>query len=136
MLFEPFVTVAVTQDVADVLVDVGASLNAFSSAPLAISRAFLTKSPKQADGLHAALLEALNFLHSDHASALALARKEFPGMKPDVIQSALERMDKLFSRDGKFTRANIERTQQISKELGIIKASYAYEDVVAPIARE
>ena len=66
----------------------------------------------------------------------ALARKEFPGMKPDVIQSALERMDKLFSRDGKFTRANIERTQQISKELGIIKASYAYEDVVAPIARE
>ena len=136
MLFEPFVTVAVTQDVADILVDVGASLNAFSSAPLAISRAFLTKSPKQADGLHAALLEALNFLHSDHASALALARKEFPGMKPDVIQSALERMDKLFSRDGKFTRANIERTQQISKELGIIKASYAYEDVVAPIARE
>ena len=54
----------------------------------------------------------------------------------DVIKAALDRMDKLFSRDGKFTRANIEHTQQISKELGIIKASYPYEDVVAPSARE
>jgi NitT/TauT family transport system substrate-binding protein len=136
MLFEPFVTVAVKQNIADILVDVGTSLDAFSSAPLAISKAFLDKSPQQADGLHAALLEGLNFLHSDHAGTLALAQQHFPGMKPDIIQAALERMDKLFSRDGKFTRANIERTQQICKELGIIKASYAYDDVVAPSARE
>jgi NitT/TauT family transport system substrate-binding protein len=136
MLFEPFVTVAVMNNVADILVDVGASLDAFSSAPLAISKAFLQKSPKQADGLHAALLEGLDFLHKDKAGTLELAQKKFPGMKPEVIKAALDRMDKLFSRDGKFTRANIEHTQQISKELGIIKASYPYEDVVAPSARE
>jgi NitT/TauT family transport system substrate-binding protein len=136
MLFEPFVTVAVTQNVADILVDVGTSVDAFSAAALAISKAYLDKSPKQADGLHAALLEGLNFLHSDHAGTFALAQKEFPGMKPDVIQAALERMDKLYSRDGKFTRANVENTQQISKDLGLIKTSYAYDDVVAPSARE
>jgi NitT/TauT family transport system substrate-binding protein len=136
MLFEPFVTVAVKENVADILVDVGTSLDAFSSAPLAISKAFIAKSPKEAEGMHAALLEGLNFLHSDHAGTLALAQKKFPGMKADVIQAALQRMDKLFSRDGKFTRANIDHTQQISKDLGIIKASYAYDDVVAPMARE
>ncbi|MGO9134905.1 MAG: ABC transporter substrate-binding protein, partial [Methylovirgula sp.] len=59
MLFEPFVTVAVKQNIADILVDVGTSLDAFSSAPLAISKAFLDKSPQRADGLHAALLEGL-----------------------------------------------------------------------------
>jgi NitT/TauT family transport system substrate-binding protein len=136
MLFEPFVTVAVMNNVADILVDVGKSLDAFSSAPLSISKAFLQKSPKEADGLHAALLEGLNFLHSDKAGTLALAQKKFPGMKPEVIKAALDRMEKLFSRDGKFTRANVEHTQQICKELGIIKASYSYDDVVAPSARE
>ena len=45
-------------------------------------------------------------------------------------------MEKLFSLNGKFSKGNVERTQEISKELKIIKASYAYNDVVAPMARE
>lgn len=53
-----------------------------------------------------------------------------------VLKAALERLDKTFSRDGKFTKGNIERTQEISKQLKIMPQSYPYDDVVAPMARE
>ena len=118
------------------MIDVAAQLDAFSSAPLAIGKTFLEKSPKEAQAIVDALTEALNYLHSEKEGTLQLAQKKFPGAKPEVLKAALERMEKVFSRDGKFSRANVERTQAISKELAIIKESYPYEDVVAPLARE
>lgn len=134
MLFEPFVTIALTSGVATSLVDVGTTLDAFSSAPLSTSKTFAAK--KEAQALFDGLKEGLQYLHKDRAGALELAQKKFPGAKPEVLSAAFDRMEKLFSRDGKFTKGNIERTQEISKELKIIKASYPYDDVVAPMARE
>jgi len=134
MLFEPFVTIALTNGIATSLVDVAATLDAFSSAPLSTSKTFAAK--KEAQALFDALNEGLAYLHKDRAGTLELAQKKFPGAKPEVLSAAFDRMEKLFSRDGKFTKGNVERTQAISKELKIIKASYPYEDVVAPMARE
>jgi sulfonate transport system substrate-binding protein len=136
MLFEPFVTIALRESIATILVDVAENLDAFSSAPLASSKTFREKSANDAKALFDALVGALGILHGDAAYTLDLAQKKFPGAKPEVLKSAFERMEKLFSRDGKFTRANVERTQAISRELGIIKDSYSYDDVVAPLARE
>jgi hypothetical protein len=45
-------------------------------------------------------------------------------------------MYKVFSPDGKFTKANIKKTEDISIDLGIMPKSYGYEEVVAPMARE
>jgi hypothetical protein len=45
-------------------------------------------------------------------------------------------MDKVYSHDGKFTRANVQRTQDISVALKIMPQTYPYEAVVAPMARE
>jgi NitT/TauT family transport system substrate-binding protein len=136
MVFEPFVTIALQQDLATVVIDVAAQLDAFSSAPLAIGKTFLEKSPKEAQAIVDALTEALNYLHSEKEGTLQLAQKKFPGAKPEVLRAALERMEKVFSRDGKFSRANVERTQQICKDLGIIPQVYSYAEVVAPTARE
>ena len=136
MVFEPFVTIALQQDLATVVIDVAAQLDAFSSAPLAIGKTFLEKSPKEAQAIVDALTEALNYLHSEKEGTLQLAQKKFPGAKPEVLRAALERMEKVFSRDGKFSRANVERTQQICKDLGIIPQVYPYAEVVAPTARE
>ncbi|HVO14292.1 MAG TPA: ABC transporter substrate-binding protein [Alphaproteobacteria bacterium] len=136
MLFEPFVTIGATSGIADIVVDVPEKLDAFSSAPLSISKAFIQKEPKQTQALFDALVEGLAYLHSDKAGTLELAKQKFPGANPDVLKAALERMDKTFSRDGKFTKGNIERTQEISKQLKIMPQSYPYEDVVAPMARK
>jgi NitT/TauT family transport system substrate-binding protein len=134
MLFEPFVTIAIANGIATSLVDVGTTLDAFSSAPLSTSKAFAAK--KEAQALFDGLAEGLQYLHKDRAGTLALAQKKFPGVKAEVLNAAFDRMEKLFSRNGKFTKGNVERTQDISKELKIIKASYPYNDVVAPMARE
>jgi NitT/TauT family transport system substrate-binding protein len=136
MLFEPFVTIAISQDMAVALVDVAEVLDAFSSAPLSTSKSFVEKSHKDADALFASLKEGLDYLHANKVGTFELAQKKFPGTKPEVLQGALGRMEKLFSRDGKFTRANVQRTQEISKDLGIVREIYPYEDVVAPMARE
>lgn len=136
MLFEPFVTIGIKQGFADMLVDVPAKLDAFSSSPLSISKAFLQKSPKAAQGVFDALVEALNFLHSNKAGTLAIAKKKFASANDQILDAAFTRMEPYYSKNGHFTRANVEQTQTISVDLKIIPRTYAYDDVVAPMARD
>ena len=135
MLFEPFVTVAVQQDIATVVVDVAEKLNAFSSSPLSTSKAFTAKSPTEAKAVFDALVEALNFIHGDKAGTLEIAKKQFTSANAAVLEAALARLDKVYSRDGKFARDNIDLTQKISVDLKIMPQAYPYEEVVAPMAR-
>jgi ABC-type nitrate/sulfonate/bicarbonate transport system substrate-binding protein len=136
MLFEPFVSIAVKEGLATVVVDVAAKLDAFSSAPLSTSKAFLEKSPKEAKGIFDALAEAQAYIRKNHDGVFEIAKKRFPNANPAVLQSALEHMYKVFSPDGKFSRANVKLTQEISVDLKIMPQSYPYEQVVAPMARE
>ncbi len=136
MLFEPFVTIAVKQGLAHVVVDVDQQLDAFSSSPLSTSKAFLEKSPQQAKGIFDALVEAQKFIRDDKAGVFEIATKRFPNANPEVLKSGLEHMYKVYAADGKFTRANVQRTQEISVDLKIMPKSYPYGDVVAPMARE
>jgi len=136
MLFEPFVTVGIKQGFADMLVDVPAKLDAFSSSPLSISSAFLQKSPKAAQGVFDALVEALNFLHSNKAGTLAIAKKKFPNANDQILDAAFTRMEPYYSKNGHFTRANVDQTQKISVNLKIMPKAYSYDDVVAPMARD
>jgi NitT/TauT family transport system substrate-binding protein len=136
MLFEPFVTVGIKQGFADMLVDVPAKLDAFSSSPLSISSAFLQKSPKAAQGVFDALVEALNFLHSNKAGTLAIAKKKFPNANDQILDAAFTRMEPYYSKNGHFTRANVDQTQKISVDLKIMPKAYSYDDVVAPMARD
>lgn len=136
MLFEPFVTVALQQGLAEMLVDVPDKLDAFSSSPLSTSKAFIEKSPKEAHAVFDALAEALKFIHSDKAGTMAIADKHFPNANAKVLEPAFARLSKYYSPDGKFGRAHVERTEQISVDLKIMPKAYPYDDVVAPMARE
>lgn len=136
MLFEPFVSIAQLDGSADVIVDVAAKLDAFSSAPLSTSQDFIDKNAKAADDLTAALREALQFIKSNHDGVYAIAAKKFPNAKPDVLKHALEHMYRVYSPNGKFTKANVEETQKISVSLKIMPTTYPYDDVVAKTARE
>jgi NitT/TauT family transport system substrate-binding protein len=136
MLFEPFVSIAVKQGLANTVVDVAAELDAFSSAPLSTSKAFLDKRSKDASGLFAALVEAQQFIKSHHDEVFEIAKKRFAKADPAILKAALEHMYKVYSPDGKFTKANVKATQDISIQLGIMPKSFAYEEVVAPMARE
>lgn len=136
MLFEPFVTVGVREGFAEILVDVPEKLDAFSSSPLSISKAFLEKSPKEARGVFDALVEGLNVIHNDKAGTLEIAKKMFPNANAAVLETALARMEKYYSSNGHFTRANVDQTQKISIALKIMPQAYSYEDVVAPLARD
>jgi NitT/TauT family transport system substrate-binding protein len=136
MLFEPFVTVALQGGIATMLVDVPEKLDAFSSSPLSTSKAFMTKSPKDAQGVFAALAEGLTYIHNDKAGTLAIAKKIFANADAKVLGAAFERLGKYYSPDGHFTRKNVEQTQAISVDLKIMPKAYPYDDVVLPIARE
>jgi NitT/TauT family transport system substrate-binding protein len=136
MLFEPFVTIAIQQNIATMLIDVPERLDAFSSSPLSTSKAFVEKSPKEAKAIFDALAEAMAFIHSDKSGTLEIAKKTFVNADIKVLETALARMNKSYSKDGKFTRANVERTQTISVDLKVMPQVYPYEDVVAPFARE
>lgn len=136
MVFEPFVSIALQERLAKIIVDVAKELDAFSSAPLATSSQFIEKSPKKARGLFDSLVEAQQFIKRDHEGVFQIAHKRFPGSTPEVLNAALERMYGVFSADGKFSRSNVERTEQICVDLKIIPQSYKYEDVVAKPARE
>lgn len=136
MLFEPFVTIGIQQNIATMLVDVPAKLDAFSSSPLSISKAFVDKSPKDAKGVFDALAEALTFIHTDRAGTFAIAKQTFANADDKVLQAALARMEPWYSKDGKFSRANVDQTQKISVDLKIMPQAYPYDAVVAPMARE
>jgi NitT/TauT family transport system substrate-binding protein len=136
MLFEPFVAIAVREGIATMVVDVAEALDAFSSSPLSTSKAFLEKSPKQAQAVFDALAEALTIIHADKATTLEMAKKKFANADVTILEAALARMEKAYSKDGRFTRANVDRTQAISVDLKIMPQIYSYEQVVAPPARE
>ena len=135
MVFEPFVTIAVQQGLATITIDVADRLNAFCSSPLATSKAFLEKSPAVAKAVFDALVEALQFIHNDEKGTLEIAQKQFPNANPAVLQEALGRLKRVYSRDGKFARDNIDLTQKISVDLKIMPETYPYRDVVAPMAQ-
>jgi NitT/TauT family transport system substrate-binding protein len=135
MLFEPFVTIAVKQGLATIIVDVAEKLDAFSSSPLSTSKAFLEKSPKEAQGVFDALAEGLDVIHADKSAALEIAKQRFPNADAAVLEAAFDRLEKIYSRDGKFSRENVERTQKISVDLKIMPRVFPYEEVVAPMGR-
>ena len=136
MLFEPFVTIAVREGIASMVVDVPEVLDAFSSSPLSTSTTFLEKSPKEARAVFDAIAEGLSIVHGDKAATLELAKKKFTNADPAVLETAFTRMERWYSRDGRFTRANVDRTQAISLQLKIIPQVYPYDQVVAPPARQ
>ena len=136
MVFEPFVTIALQQGFATMLVDVAEKLDAFSSSPLSISKAFIGKSPTDAHAVFDALAEGLSFIHGNQAGTFAIAKQTFANADDSVLKAAMARMEKWYSKDGKFARGNVERTQQISVDLKIMPQAYPYDDVVAPMARE
>jgi NitT/TauT family transport system substrate-binding protein len=135
MLFEPFVTIGIQQGFATMLVDVPEKLDAFSSSPLSISKAFINKG-KDAQNVFDALAEALAYIHSNPSGTLEIAKKSFPSAVPDVLTAAYARLSKWYSPNGKFTRANVDQTQKISVDLKIMPQAYPYDEVVAPMARE
>lgn len=136
MLFEPFVTIALQQGLADMLVDVPEKLDAFSSSALTTNKAFFDKAPKEAHALFDALAEALTFIHADKAGTLEVAKKRFANADAKVLEAALARMEKWFSKDGRFTHTNIDATQRIALALKVMPLTFTYDEVVSAMARE
>jgi NitT/TauT family transport system substrate-binding protein len=135
MIMEPFRTIGLSNGTASEVADITEELDAFPTGPLVVKRSLLDQSPRLAQALHDAVADSLAFIHSDRAGTEAEAQKRFPAMKPALISVILERMDKVYSRDGNFSRANIELSQEICQRLGILKQIYPFEDIVAPVAR-
>jgi NitT/TauT family transport system substrate-binding protein len=135
VLFEPFASSGIRDGKLTMVMDLAKEMDAFPTAPLVVHREFLEKSPKEARGLHDAMVEALAYIHANRDGAFALVRKKFPGADPEVLKAAYDRLYPIFSPDGKLSRASLERTQKICMQLGLIHQIYAYDDIVAPFNR-
>lgn len=110
-------------------------MNAFPSGPFTVRRDYLTKSPAAAKGVHDAIVDALHYIHDNKADAFAVARKTYAGLDPDVLETAFNRMWSNYSPDGKFSRPNIDLTQTICKQLGVMSTTYPFDDVVSALGR-
>lgn len=136
MVFEPFITIAVKTKMAHVVVNVNKELDAFSAAPLSTSKAFQEKHPKEAKAIFQALAEAQQYIRGHHNAVFEMAKKRFAKANPVILKAALEHMYKVFSPDGKFSKAHIAATQKIAVQLKIMPKTFSYDQVVAPMARE
>jgi len=136
MLFEPFSSIAVKQNIASVILNVDEKLDAFSSSPLSTSQAFIDQHPKEAKAVFDALSEALQYIQSDRPGVVAIAKKRFHNADPDVLKAALDHLYKVYAKNGKFPRAHVERTEQICVDLKIMPQTYSYDEIVAKMAQE
>jgi len=133
VLMEPFLSMGMTQGVITTVVDVASTLDAFASAPLTTTKGYMQKSPQVIKAIYGGMMDSLDFIHNDRQGALALAQKKFPGTKPEVLAPTFDRLEKLWSHDGKFTRDNIRITQEICRDLGVTKDIIPFEEVVANV---
>ena len=90
----------------------------------------------QARSMTEALAEAQQYIRGHHDDVLAIAEKRFAHADPAILKAALDHMYKVYSPDGKFSKGNVKRTQDICLDLKIMPKAYSYDDVVAPMARE
>jgi NitT/TauT family transport system substrate-binding protein len=77
---------------------------------------------------------ALRFMHENHAQTLAIARKEFPTLDPQVVQNAVERMlkDDVYPKSVETTEAAFKTGMETQIALGNLKAQPDYASFVVP----
>ena len=124
MLFEPFVTIAIKQGIAHMLVDVPEELDAFSSSPLSTSKAFVEKSPKEAKAIFDALAEAMAFIHSDKAGDARNSQENFCQCRHQGARSGARTDGQVLFEGWQVHACQCRRTQKISVALKVMPQVY------------
>jgi len=70
---------------------------------------------------------------TDEAGTRAIAQKKFPGIKPEVLNPALDRYLPHFSKDGVLTAETIQSAQEVLKAAGLIQTILPYQEIVVQL---
>jgi NitT/TauT family transport system substrate-binding protein len=100
---EPVLGQGITEGVwGEPIVSLPKQLGEFAYSDIVTSKANVQKDPKTAKAFVAALAKGMDYVMNNKAGAQKIAVKEFPTMKPDVIQATLARTyaDKFWSGVG------------------------------------
>jgi len=133
MLFEPFAQVLLAEGGATVLVDVPKELKGFPVFCVTVKKSLIDTNPELVRKTSAALVRALRFMKSDEAGTRAIAQKKFPGIKPEVLNPALDRYLPHFSKDGVLTAETIQSAQEVLKAAGLIQTILPYQEIVVQL---
>lgn len=104
---------------------------------LYVMESYRDKDPKTVQGVVNALERAMRFAHSNPAAAVAIARRKFPDVDPQVVDAAVRRMisSKTLPPHVTMDRAGWANTVNVRVELGDLKdrasASRTLDDTFA-----
>jgi len=81
-----------------------------------------------------ALQAALDFIHADPAATKEIAKKEFPNLEAEVVESAVQRMidSNVYPNDGTLTQSAFQTAIDMQKFIGNLKADVTFEELVDP----
>ncbi len=131
MELEPTVSIAVA-DGASVVYSLPSRITEFAFTGVMTSDEYLAKNPKQAQGVVNALAKAVESIRNDPASALAVAKAEFPEVTEAVLRSALARLvaDNVIPRSVVLSEAAWKNAIDVRRSLGDISGPGSYADNV------
>lgn len=104
-------------------------LGDFAFTGLEVSETFNKEHPDQVQGAVNALQKGMDFIHSDFAGAVAVAKKEFPDVEPSVVRQALQRLkdSNTVPKSVELPKAAWDKAVALRREIGDMKGNGDYD---------
>jgi NitT/TauT family transport system substrate-binding protein len=128
---EPTVSI-VTGEGGHVVYSPQKKLGDFAFTGLEVSSSYAKEHPDIVRGCVAALAEAMHYIHDDFDGAVAVATKEFPEVKPEVVKDALSRLRQSHTipTDPLLPKSAWDAAIALRRELGDLKGAGSYAENV------
>lgn len=94
----------------------------------------IENNPEEVTGFMEGLKKGLALIEEKPEEALEIAKKEFPTMDEEILQSMMERAieDGLWEFSGKITEESITTNLKVVENAGMLEEEIRYEDIVDP----
>ena len=133
MLFEPFATILLKEGSANVILDVPRELKPFPINNVIAKKSLIDANPELVRRSTSAVRKALRIIQSEPATVRVIAQKKFPGVKPEILNPALDRYLPYYSKEGAITPDSMAYTQELLRAAGLITKVLPYQDIVTPV---
>jgi len=130
---EPMLTQGIRQGIWDEpFYNVPKEMGPYAYSTLNVRLQSIEQDPDTVRGFVRGVIEGLRETYAHPDEATAIARKEFPTMKPEDLKATLDRTfaDELWSHDGMVSEASWITAQKVVRGANILKADVPYDAII------